>query len=138
VIRYRLQCTDAHEFDAWFASSASYETQLATSRVCCPECGSRAIGKAIMSPHIATGRGDDAPALGSPDCYNNIMRDVRRVLLAGSEDVGDRFTEEARRIHYRETKARSICGTACIEDAQALVEEGIEVLPVPRVRDDAN
>jgi hypothetical protein len=137
VIRYRLQCTNAHEFDAWFASSASYETQLATSRVCCPECSSRAIGKAVMAPHIATGRGD-APALSSPDNYNKLMRDVRRVLLAGSEDVGDRFTEEARRIHYRETKARSICGTACVEDVRTLVEEGIEVVPVPRVREDAN
>ena len=140
MIRYRLQCGHAHEFEAWFPSGDSYEAQAAAARIACPECGTRKVSKAIMAPNVAAARSRDEPpaAPGAPASYRDLVREVRRVLVASSEDVGERFPEEARRIHYREAKARAICGTACLDDARALMEEGIEIVPLPRVRDDAN
>jgi hypothetical protein len=140
VIRYRLQCGRAHEFEAWFPSSDSYEAQATAARIVCPECGTRKVSKAIMAPNVAAARSRSEPptAPGAPANYADLAREVRRVLVASSEDVGERFPEEARRIHYREARARAICGTACLEEARALVEEGIEIVPLPRVRGDAN
>jgi len=70
--------------------------------------------------------------------YRNLVRQVRKLLVEGSEDVGDSFPEEARKIHYREVAARSIVGTASYDEARELIEEGVEILPVPRLPEDTN
>jgi len=138
VIRYRLQCANSHEFEAWFASSASYDAQAAGAQITCPECDSREVGKSIMAPNVALRPRAEAPHDEAPARYRNLVRRVRKLLVEGSEDVGDRFPEEARKIHYREVEARNILGTASLDEARELIEEGIEILPVPRMPEDTN
>lgn len=136
MIKYRLQCAHSHEFEAWFASGASYDAQVAGGQIACPECGSRDVGKSIMAPNVAVkshGWDDDAPAR-----YRNLIREVTRALAVSSEDVGDRFPEEARKIHYREVEQRAIRGTASSDEARALVEEGVEIMALPRLPEDTN
>ena len=139
MILYRLQCTHAHEFEAWFASSASYDVQVATCQISCPECSSCEVGKSIMAPNVALRtRGEAASDEDTPARYRNLVREVRRVLETGSEDVGARFPEEARRIHYREVEQRAIRGIASQDEARALVEEGVEIMALPRLPEDTN
>jgi hypothetical protein len=140
VIRYRLQCANAHEFEAWFASSASYDVQSAGAQICCPECNSCEVGKSIMAPNVAPRtRGDVAVSEEeAPARYLNLVRAVRQVLESNSEDVGSRFPEEARKIHYREVEQRTIRGTASTDEARALVEEGVEIMALPRLPEKAN
>jgi hypothetical protein len=135
VIKYRLQCANGHEFEGWFASSASYDSQVESGQLTCPECNSREVGKSIMAPNVATGgvADDDVPAR-----YRNLVREVARVMTRSSEDVGARFPEEARKIHYREVEQRAIRGTASLDEARALVEEGVEIMALPRLPEDTN
>lgn len=138
MIRYRLQCAHAHEFEAWFASSASYDAQAAGGHITCPECNSREVGKSIMAPNVAPRTRGEVAEDEAPARYRNLVREVRRALVSGSEDVGARFPEEARKIHYREVEQRAIRGTASPEEARALVEEGVEIMALPRLPEDAN
>lgn len=136
MIKYRLQCAHGHEFEAWFASSASYDFQAGAGQITCPECDSREVGKSVMAPNVAVRSHlseDDAPAR-----YRNLVREVAKALAAGSEDVGDRFPEEARKIHYREVEQRAIRGTASQDEARALVEEGVEIIAIPRLPEETN
>jgi hypothetical protein len=139
VIKYRLQCAHGHEFEGWFASSASYDGQLEAGQLTCPECNSREVGKSIMAPNVATRARPDAAADDDmPARYSNLVREVKRVLTTSSEDVGARFPEEARKIHYREVEQRAIRGTASLDEARALVEEGVEIMALPRLPEDTN
>jgi hypothetical protein len=140
VIKYRLQCTHGHEFEGWFASSASYDAQVAAGQLTCPECNSREVGKSIMAPNVAVRTRSDAavPDDEAPARYRNLVREVARVLTAASEDVGARFPEEARKIHYREVQQRAIRGTASLDEARELVEEGVEIMALPRMPEDTN
>jgi hypothetical protein len=140
VIKYRLQCTHGHEFEGWFASSVSYDAQVAAGQLTCPECNSSDVGKSIMAPNVATRALPDVASLDedSPARYRNLVREVTRVLAKTSEDVGARFPEEARKIHYREVEQRAIRGTASMDEARALVEEGVEIMAMPRLPEDTN
>jgi hypothetical protein len=141
VIKYTLQCAHAHEFEAWFASSASFDGQNAAGHITCPECNSREVGKSIMAPHVAARTRAGGPPLNDdelPSRYRNLVREVSRALMAASEDVGARFPEEARKIHYREVAQRPIRGTASQDEARALVEEGVEIIALPRLPEDTN
>lgn len=159
MIRYRLECSAGHGFEAWFASSDAYDRQEAAGSVECPICGDQSVRKALMTPSIASGRGKSlesvetppVPAGGaedaSPDAVTGpppealreiyqTLRTMRDQVLAKSEYVGPRFAEEARRIHFEEAPERLIHGEATREEAAALTEDGIDVLPVPRLPDD--
>ena len=139
MIKYRLQCTHGHEFEGWFASSASYDAQVDAGQLTCPECNSREVGKSIMAPNVAVRtRSDAVPDDEAPARYRNLVREVARVLTAASEDVGARFPEEARKIHYREVQQRAIRGTASLDEARELVEEGVEIMALPRMPEDTN
>jgi hypothetical protein len=140
VIKYRLQCTHGHEFEGWFASSSSYDAQVAAGQLTCPACNSREVGKSIMAPNVAVrGRSDTAVSDDeAPARYRNLVREVARVLTASSEDVGARFPEEARKIHYREVAQRAIRGTASLDEVRELVEEGVEIMALPRMPEDTN
>ena len=140
MIKYRLQCMHGHEFEGWFASSASYDAQVAVGQLTCPECNSREVGKSIMAPNVATRVLADAAAVDddAPARYRNLVREVTRALTKSSEDVGPRFAEEARKIHYREVEQRAIRGTASLDEARALVEEGVEIMAMPRLPEDTN
>ena len=140
MIKYCLQCTHGHEFEGWFASSASYDAQVAAGQLTCPECNSREVGKSIMAPNVAVRTRLDVavPDDEAPARYRNLVREVARVLTAASEDVGARFPEEARKIHYREVQQRAIRGTASLDEARELVEEGVEIMALPRMPEDTN
>ncbi len=139
MIKYRLQCAKGHEFEAWFASSTAYDAQAKGQQVCCPECDGREVVKAVMSPNVAV-RGATESAKGATQIPTvvNRLREFRRALLANAEDVGQRFPEEARKIHYGEAEPRGIAGTASGEEARALLEEGIEILMLPPLPEEAN
>jgi hypothetical protein len=147
MIRYDLRCDGGHPFDGWFRDSAAYDSQARHGLVACAVCGSTRIEKQVMAPAIpAKAKRRDAPAptiaAGPVDpkvaALHQMMRRVRAAVEANSEYVGDRFAEEARRIHYEEAERRGIHGEATVADARELVEEGIEIHPLPSLPDDAN
>lgn len=126
-----LQCPDGHRFEGWFASAEEFESQLSRKLVECPVCGATDINRLPSAPRLNLSGAGDAPAPADAGQWQaRVMRAVREVLEK-TENVGDRFVEEARRIHYNEAPVRSIRGVASAEDAQALVEEGIDVMPLP-------
>jgi hypothetical protein len=131
-----LQCAHGHGFEGWFASNEAFDAQLADGLVECPICGDTVITKLLTAPRLNLGNPKPpadtpaAPANDTPEA--RLLRAVREVL-AQTEDVGERFVEEARRMHYGEIEERGIRGQASREQAQSLREEGIPVfsLPVP-------
>jgi hypothetical protein len=140
VIKYRLHCSKGHEFEAWFSSSTAYDMQVESQQVCCPECDGHEVVKAVMAPNVAL-RGAAESVSSTVDKASTVaqvLREFRRALLAKAEDVGQRFPEEARKIHYGEAEPRGIAGTASGEEAQALIEEGIDILMLPPLPEEAN
>lgn len=138
MIRYDLICAKGHEFDAWFASSTAYDEQAAKGEVACPVCGTKDVRKAVMAPAIARSRGRDAgergdggKAMEAARALLAVMEEVRRHVEANAEYVGDRFAEEARAIHNKESELRQIYGEATLEEARELIEEGIPVARLP-------
>ncbi|MBX3586819.1 MAG: DUF1178 family protein [Ramlibacter sp.] len=136
-----LQCAHRHQFEGWFASEDEFQAQLARGLVECPVCGDAGIAKMLSAPRLNLGApAPEAPAvpahrelLSAPvqrDLQAAWLKTVREVL-ARTEDVGDRFAEEARRMHYGETDERGIRGQASREEAEALIDEGIGVMPLP-------
>jgi hypothetical protein len=130
-----LQCSHSHSFEGWFASEDDFQGQLARGLVECPLCGDTAVSKMLTAPRLNLGAAQPAPrqeVMSAPDASLQAewLKMVRHVM-ANTEDVGERFAEEARRIHYGETGERSIRGQASREETEALMEEGIAVLPLP-------
>jgi hypothetical protein len=134
-----LQCAHGHGFEGWFASNDDFETQLAGGLVSCPLCSDTAITKLLTAPRLNLGNAKPpaeaapapVPALAqneSPE--GRWMRAVREVM-AKTEDVGDRFAAEARKMHYGEAEERGIRGRATREEARDLLEEGISVFSLP-------
>ena len=147
MIRYDLICAKGHEFDGWFRDSAAYDVQAKRGLVSCTVCGDIKIDKQIMAPGIPTKSNRKAQSpqrmvAGPVDpraaAMMQMMRDFRKHVTDNSEDVGDKFAAEARKIHFKETKERSIYGVASPDDAKALIDEGIEVHPIPRLPEDGN
>jgi hypothetical protein len=129
MILYSLRCRKDHVFEAWFRDAAAYDAQAATGEIECPSCGDTRIGKAPMAPRLAASRQADRP---------NPATELRRKLIQlrhhveqNCEPVGDRFAEEARKIHYGEVEKRDIYGAASDDEAHALKEEGISFGRIP-------
>ena len=144
MIRYDLICDKGHEFDGWFRDSAAFDGQIKRKQVTCSHCGSDMVAKQLMAPGIPA-KSNKAPQTmmaGGVDARNQklleMMREVRRNVAENSEYVGDKFADEARKMHYSEIEKRGIYGEAKPEDAKALIEEGIEVHPLPRLPEDSN
>jgi len=133
-----LHCSRHHGFEGWFASEDDFQAQLARGQVECPLCGDTAIGKKPSAPRLNLGatqpgaRQEVKEVVNMPDASLQAawLKMVRHVM-ANTDDVGERFAEEARRIHYGETGERGIRGQASREETEALLEEGIGVLPLP-------
>lgn len=146
MIKYALACEQAHEFESWFPSSEAFETQRKRGFVTCPFCNSARVEKQIMAPSVA--RKDKAPEAPAPQPVAVLsereqeirvaLRALREHVMKNAENVGKGFVEEARKMHYGETEERSIYGEADLAEARALLEEGIDVLPLPVVPDDRN
>jgi hypothetical protein len=150
MIRYSLQCSAGHGFEGWFSSSQDHDEQKARGLLACPACGSHDIEKTLMAPSVATARKKEerrelavkqSAALPADPKRREMLRQIKEMrdqVLAGAENVGDRFSEEARKIHYGEAEARGIFGQATIEEAAGLIDEGIDVLPIPDLPEDRN
>ena len=136
MIKYRLRCTHGHEFEAWFQCSAAYEKLASHGQLSCAECGTDQVAKALMAPSVTKSADKRAMATASPDGGDHAKRaavaELRAKLIEGSEDVGTRFAQEARRIQDDEAPARPIHGEATMAEAQSLLDDGIPVLPLPR------
>jgi len=164
MIKYSLVCDKEHGFESWFPDAASYETQVKRGFVECPFCLSKQIRKALMAPNVATSRHRRAtraldaeqsmmatappapPAEPAPvallDDKQRQMRamilELHQKLTENSTDVGENFPREARAMHEGGAPQRSIHGKASLEEAKALAEEGIPVLPLPTPPDERN
>ncbi len=137
MILFKLRCGDGHEFEGWFRDGATYERQAQRGLIACPECGEKSVEKAPMAPRLA--RAAAAPAAAepqappSPEQLRRMLQQVRKHIEAQCDYVGERFAEEARRIHKGESEARGIYGEASEAESQALADEGIEVARIPWV-----
>ncbi|HEX7006980.1 MAG TPA: DUF1178 family protein [Alphaproteobacteria bacterium] len=132
MISFNLSCKRGHVFQAWFKDSKTYDRQRARREVACPECGNTTIEKAPMAPRLLKSRGDKAErAAARKAALINQLRELRRHVEATCDNVGDKFAEEARKIHYGETDPRGIYGDATPEEARELAEEGIPFGAIP-------
>jgi hypothetical protein len=155
MIRYTLACEHGHSFESWFADSAAYDKQARRGLVSCAICGSAKVDKAIMAPGITGAKkGRAAPrempaaptaektpvAMISPQEqeFRQKLREVREHLTKNADNVGAKFPEQARKMHYGEAEHRSIYGEASPKEAKDLAEEGIEFHPLPVLPDEHN
>jgi hypothetical protein len=141
LIRFSLHCDHAHDFEGWFRSNDDFETQRKRGFVSCPECGSQKVEKALMAPAVSTSRKQEKMALAMGAEQRKMMaalKELSEKVRENAENVGDKFAEEARKIHFGETEARGIYGAATIEEAKGLAEDGIEFMPLPVFPDDRN
>ncbi|MGO7049369.1 DUF1178 family protein [Rhizobium johnstonii] len=142
MIRYSLTCDNAHEFEGWFSESADFDRQVETGFLTCPVCHSATISKLLMAPSVSTARGKDKMQTLAMDAMRREalqkLKEAVAAVKANSEDVGTQFPEEARKIHYGEADARGIIGQATVDEAQALLEEGIEIAAIPVLPEDVN
>ena len=161
MIRYSLVCDKGHEFESWFADSAAYDKQAKRKLVSCPACGSVKVEKALMTPRVSASKKrraaapmpaeTPAPEAAAPETPAPVammspqeselrakLKELREHLTKNSDNVGAKFPEEARKMHYGETEHRSIYGVASPDEAKDLAEEGIEFHPLPMLPDERN
>jgi hypothetical protein len=143
MIHLSLGCDKDHEFEAWFRNSSDFEAQVKRRIVNCPVCGSTNIAKSLMAPRISGTRKSDKTenlAIPDPDAtkVRELMKAVRDHVKANADYVGEKFADEARKIHYGEAEKRGIYGEASAEETKELKEEGVEVFPLPVLPDDRN
>ena len=129
MILFALRCSAGHEFEAWFRDGDGFTAQQEAGEISCPQCGETQVEKALMAPNIGRSR-DKAPAL-SPAQMRAALVELRRQVETNCDYVGERFAEEARRIHYREVDPHGIYGEATSEESRELAEEGISFGRIP-------
>ena len=134
MIAYALHCHKGHEFDGWFRDSTAFDEQARSGHLRCPSCNSVRIEKAIMAPAVS-GTRKRAEAAAQ---MRQFATGLRKYVEENADYVGPKFAEEARKIHYGETAGRHIYGEASAEEAQELIEEGVDVAPLPPDMDGAN
>lgn len=160
MIRYSLSCACQHSFEGWFASSTAFDDQATRGLVSCPMCQGTSVTKALMAPSLGGTRQNRqerdqaevarvaAPPIESPQpvalltereqALRAAIKALRQEVVSIAEDVGPRFAEEARKIHYGERDAASIYGQASVQEAVSLAEEGVAFLPLPTLADETN
>jgi hypothetical protein len=147
MIRFALVCENGHDFESWFASNGSYDFQIANNLVACPHCNGLKISKAVMAPAVARGErkeGEDKPEakqevalIGESGAeVRQMIRDLHAKIVAATVDVGAAFPAEARRIHDGDAPERAIRGQASREEARALLDDGVSILPLPVLPDE--
>ena len=141
MIRFSLHCDHEHEFEAWFRNNDDFDTQKKRGFVECPACGSKKVEKALMAPSVSTGRKKEKIALAMGEAQKQAMAQLKALsekMRENADYVGDKFADEARKIHFGETEARGIYGEATPEEARGLVDDGVEFMPIPVFPDDRN
>jgi hypothetical protein len=141
VILYSLVCDSEHKFDGWFRNAEAFDEQTERGIVTCPFCNSKSISKALMSPSVNRSGSDKvALSIGHPQQgqWREMLKALRNKVTAEADYVGDRFAEEARKIHYKEVDPRGIYGEATREEVAGLVEDGIDFMPLPHIPEEHN
>ncbi|PLP59796.1 DUF1178 domain-containing protein [Mesorhizobium loti] len=141
MIRFSLVCEREHDFEGWFRSNDDFDKQKKRGFVECPTCGSHKVEKALMAPAVSTSRKQEKMALAMGEQQRQAMVQLKALadkMRENSDYVGDKFAEEARKIHFGEADQRGIYGEATLEEAQSLAEDGVEFLPIPSFPDDRN
>jgi hypothetical protein len=160
MIRYALACSKGHTFESWFQNSAAYDKQAKRGLVECPVCGDSKVEKALMAPTLSGTKKRARPSVPMPAAeapaaapetpapvamvspeereFRAKLKELREHLTKNADNVGRKFPEEARKMHYGETEHRSIYGEASPQEAKELSEEGIEVHPLPVLPDERN
>jgi hypothetical protein len=158
MIRYNLRCDRGHAFESWFQSSSAYESQEKRKLVSCPACGSVKVERAIMAPQVVSTKGRDSAApAAAPAAATEVaaptstpllmaqerelrakLKELRDHIVKNADNVGERFPNEARKMHYGDIEHRPIYGEASPEEARSLIDEGVEVSPLPVLPDDRN
>lgn len=162
MIKFSLRCDRDHAFQSWFRDGQSFDDLALQGLLACPDCGSTAVGKALMAPSVVTSRkrsqvpASDAEQTSAPpaapsqpaqpvavlderaQAFRSMLREMRDHLAKHSTDVGPAFAEEARRINAGQSEKASIHGTASRDDVEALLEDGIDVMPLPVFPDERN
>ncbi len=141
MIHYSLVCDKSHKFDGWFANAAAYDAQKQRGLVTCPICLTTEVDKALMAPSV--GRSDSgkvALSIGHPQHQQlrEAMLALRNKVTSEADYVGDKFAEEARKIHFKEVDPRGIYGEATRDEVAALVEDGVDFMPLPGFKEDHN
>lgn len=152
MIRYTLRCAEGHDFESWFQSAAAFDTLAGAGHLSCPVCGTSQVNKAVMAPQVRPARSaaaPEAPGNAPADAAPNApeadkppitapasalearLAALRKHVEETSEYVGQSFVDEARRMHSGEAPERSIHGEARLEEARALIEEGVPIAPLP-------
>jgi hypothetical protein len=161
MIHYNLRCAKGHAFESWFQSSSAYETQEKRKLVSCPVCGSTKVERAIMAPQVVSKKGREqavseplpvpaptttevaAPAptpllMAQEQELRAKLKELRDHIVKNADNVGESFPNEARKMHYGDIEHRPIYGEASPDEAKALIDEGVEVMPLPTLPDDRN
>ncbi len=146
MIHYQLRCSRDHAFDGWFKDSAAFDLQAEHGLLECPDCGATDVRRALMAPSVPRKGNQIAPAApaepveaGPPAALSPpipararaLLQRLRAEVEKHGDYVGDRFADEARRIHHAETGPRAIYGDATKEQAESLRDEGIDALRIP-------
>ena len=133
MIKYQLRCGSGCSFEGWFRSSSDFDRQAAEGALECPFCASADIERAIMAPAVVTGgparRSDRLASMR--EAMADAARRARDYVEKNFDYVGERFPEEARKIHYGETEERQIYGEATGKEVKDLVDEGVAIAPLP-------
>ena len=157
MIRYNLRCERGHAFESWFQSSQAYETQEKRKLVNCPTCGSAKVERAIMAPQIVSRKRRESPVPAPAAAATEVatpastpllmaqerelrakLRELRDHIVKNADNVGERFPNEARKMHYGDIEHRPIYGEASPDEARALIDEGVDVAPLPVLPNDRN
>ena len=141
MIRFTLICDQDHEFEGWFRNNDDFDTQQKRGLVDCPRCGSRKVGKALMAPAISTGRKKETMTLAMSAEQRATLAQMKALaekMRENADYVGDKFAEEARKIHFGEADPRGIYGEATADEARGLLDDGVEFMPIPVFPDDSN
>lgn len=134
MIRYTLKCKDGHSFDSWFASVSAFDALEVAGHLSCAECGSSEVKKSLMAPRVVAGDTNEAtvPMLSTPQSdAEKAVAELRRKVEATSDYVGSDFVTQARAMHNGDAPERAIYGEARLDQAKALFDEGVPVMPLP-------
>ncbi len=148
MIHYKLRCDGGHDFEGWFKGSVSFEDQARRGLLSCPHCGTVGVERALMAPALRTcpatvpsepvaRAGPPAASAGRmpiPDAARALLQRMRIEVERNCDDVGDRFAEEAIRMHRGEVASRGIYGNASDDDREALADEGVAIASIPWLR----
>lgn len=141
MIQYSLHCSKGHGFDAWFKNAQAFDDQKARGIVQCAVCGDGSVDKAPMAPAVArSDKGKVSLSTGHPDAarFLDMLRSYRRQVTSQADYVGDKFAEEARKIHFEEVDPRGIYGEATRDEIASLLDDGVEFMPLPDVPEEHN